>query len=303
MGKANEGPCSRWKHIVSSVSIIGPNGQLGTDLVKVFSVAGWKVVPITHADISVENLESVRESLKTAKSEWVINTAGFHKVDECEKDSAKAWRVNSFGPLNVARAAKAIGSRSVFISSDYVFSGNQDLRSSYSETDEVSPVNAYGHSKAAGEIATLAVDQTNLVVRIASVFGSAGSSGKSGNFVETILSKAKAGDPLKVVNDIYMSPTYTVDASQVILRALAENQSGTIHASNSGAVSWFDFASTILQLTGISTDLSPSETNWDQTPKRPPNSSLSVLKAIELIPSHSDWRDALYRYLLEKGHI
>jgi dTDP-4-dehydrorhamnose reductase len=300
MGKADEGPRSRWKHLVSSVSIIGPNGQLGTDLVKVFSVAGWKVVPITHAQISVENPESVSTALKNARTDWVINTAAYHRIDECEKDSQKAWEINSYGAKNVAVVARDLGSRCVFISSDYVFSGNKG--ESYSESDPVSPVNTYGHSKAAGEAVTLAANEKNLVIRIASVFGAAGSSGKGGNFVETIISKAKAGDPLNVVDDILMSPTYTVDASKKILELLTQDRSGIFNASNSGATTWFGFANEILSHTGLKTSLSASKTNFESTPKRPINSALDVRKVEQFMTHSPAWTDGLRDYLLEKGH-
>jgi dTDP-4-dehydrorhamnose reductase len=301
MGKANEGPCSRWKHIVSSVSIIGPNGQLGSDLVNVFSVAGWKVVPITHGEISVENPESVSGALKIVRTDWVINTAAFHKVDECEKDSQKAWEINAFGAKNVAVAARDLGMRAVFISSDYVYSGNKE--DSYSECDLVSPVNAYGHSKAGGEAVTLAANEKNLVIRIASVFGAAGSSGKGGNFVETIINKAKAGEPLSVVDDILMSPTYTVDAAQKILELLNLNQSGTFNATNSGSTTWFGFAQEILKQTKLTTELNSSKTNWESALKRPKNSSLDIKKIEGLSISSPSWSEGLSRYLVEKGHI
>ena len=301
MGKADEGPRSRRKHLVSSVSIIGPNGQLGTDLVKVFSVAGWKVVPLTHAQISVEDPESVSTALKSARTDWVINTAAFHKVDECEKDSQKAWEINAHGAKNVATAARDLGMRSAFISSDYVYSG--DKSTSYSEIDSVSPVNAYGHSKAAGEAVTLAANEKNLVVRIASVFGAAGSSGKGGNFVETIINKAKAGDPLSVVDDIIMSPTYTVDAAQKILELLNLDESGIFNATNSGSTTWFGFAQVILEQTQLSTELNASKTNWESHIKRPKNSSLDGTKIKNLQIESSTWPDGLRRYLMEKGHI
>ena len=301
MGEANEGSCSRWKHIVSSVSIIGPNGQLGTDLGKFFLTAGWKVVPITHAEISVENPESVSGAIKSARTDWVINTAAFHKVDECEKDSRKAWEINAHGAKNVATAARDLGMRSVFISSDYVYSG--DKSTSYSEIDLVSPVNVYGHSKAAGEAVTLAAGEKNLVVRIASVFGAAGSSGKGGNFVETIINKAKAGDPLSVVDDILMSPTYTVDAAQKILELLNLDESGIFNATNSGSTTWFGFAQVILEQTQLSTELNASKTNWESHLKRPKNSSLDTSKIANFVINSPTWSDGLSRYLLEKGHI
>jgi len=286
---------------VSSVSIIGPNGQLGTDLVKVFTKANWKVLPITHVEISVENQESVLSALKNAQADWVINTAAFHKVDECEKDSQKAWEINAHGAKNVATVARDLGMRSVFISSDYVYSG--DKGASYSESDPVSPVNAYGHSKAGGEAVTLAANKKNLVIRIASVFGAAGSSGKGGNFVETIINKAKAGDPLSVVDDILMSPTYTVDAAEKILELLNLDESGMFNATNSGATTWYGFAQEILEQTKLATELSASKTNWESPLKRPMNSSLDIRKIENLSINSPDWSDGLRRYLKEKGHI
>lgn len=301
MGKAHERISTRWKHLVTSVSIIGPNGQLGSDLVKVFTKAGWKVIPITHAEISVENTESVSTALKSAGTDWVINTAAFHKVDECEKDSQKAWEINAHGAKNVASAANEYGMRSMFISSDYVYSGNKG--SSYTETDSVSPVNAYGHSKAGGEAVTLAASPSNLVVRIASVFGSAGSSGKGGNFVETIINKAKAGDPLTVVDDILMTPTYTVDAAKKILELVSRDESGIFNATNSGTTSWFGFANEILTQTGLKTNLSATKTNFESIPKRPMNSALDITKVEQFLSSSPAWTDGLRDYLLEKGHI
>jgi dTDP-4-dehydrorhamnose reductase len=286
-----------------SVAIIGPNGQLGTDLVKTFSHANWKVFPITHHEIQIENIDSVRKALSETPAEWIINTAAFHKVDECEKDSGKAWLINAQGQANVAQLADELGIKSLFISSDYVFSGTKENGLTYSEIDGVSPINAYGHSKAGGEIATLVANPNNLVVRISSVFGAAGSSGKGGNFVETILNKARAGDPLSVVDDIYMSPTYTVDASIKILGALDASYSGILHASNSGSTTWFGFAKKILEISGLETSLTPSETDWNQALKRPANSTLDTMKAEELTGKSFTWESALQRYLIEKGHI
>jgi dTDP-4-dehydrorhamnose reductase len=261
------------------------------------------VNPLTHAQIDVEKLDSVANALKDSKSDWIINTAAFHKVDECEKDTEKAWLINTIGPQNVAQIASDMGVRTVFISSDYVFSGNLPTGESYKEDDLVSPMNVYGHSKAAGEIATLASNINNLVVRISSVFGSAGSSGKGGNFVETIVNKAKNGEALNVVNDIHMSPTYTVDASRIILNAIDLNFCGKLHASNTGSATWFEFAKEILRLTGLKTQLSESQTNWELMPKRPKNSALSSEKSMVMVDARHSWQNGLERYLSEKRHI
>jgi dTDP-4-dehydrorhamnose reductase len=207
------------------------------------------------------------------------------------------------GPQNIAQITNELGTRAVFISTDYVFSGNLPVGSSYDEDHPVSPINAYGNSKAAGEVATLVLNSKNLVVRISSVFGAAGSSGKGGNFVETIVSKAKNGDPLSVVNDMYMSPTYTVDAAKIIQSALRVDVNGIIHAANTGGTTWFEFAKEILSVTNLKTQLLEAQTNWEQTPIRPQNSVLGRKKSETLVGIQPSWQDGLVRYLHEKGHV
>ena len=149
----------------------------------------------------------------------------------------------------------------------------------------------------------MAANPKNLVIRISSVFGCAGSSGKGGNFVETILNKARAGQDLKVVDDINMSPTYTVDAAEKILAALSESLSGVLHASNSDSTSWFGFARKILELSGFQTELVATETDWSLPLKRPRNSALDVHRAEAIMGFTTPWEDGLRRYLIEKGYI
>lgn len=303
MGATHKRSCTRRVYLVKSVLVIGPNGQLGSELVKTFIRDDWKVISISHEQMPVENAELVNALLKANKVDWVINTAAFHKLDECEKDIPKSYLINSYGASNVARVASDLGMRSVFISSDYVFSGEVDERSSYKESDQASPINVYGHSKLAGEIATLASNPNNVVVRISSVFGSTGSSGKGGNFIESILKKARNHDDLKVIDDIRMSPTYAVDAALTILRALNQDYSGVLHAANANSASWFELATVSLQLAGIPAQIDRSCTNWDGVPRRPKNSTLDVSLAATLTSNTPTWQDAVLRYLKEKRHI
>ena len=286
---------------MKTVAIIGPNGQLGTDLVKTFTSRGWEVLNLRHSEIEITNIDSVNQTLKSLRFDWVINTAAFHKVDECERDTALAWQVNALGQKNVAEIANEIGARSVFISSDYVFSGEKG--SPYFPSDPVSPINAYGHTKAAGELSALSVSSQNLVMRISSVFGSAGSSGKGGNFVETIIKKAKSGDELKVVGDIKMSPTYTVDAATLLENAISNDYTGIFHGSNSGVASWFEFAKKILELTNLQTKLIEVETDWNSALKRPRYSALANTGSSSIPIESEPWEVALKKYLLEKGHL
>lgn len=286
---------------MKSVVIIGSSGQLGTDLVDVFSNNSWNVTSLNHSDIEITDINSVSKVLGNLKFDWVINTAAFHKVDECEKDSEKAWRVNAFGQKNVALVANEMNSRSVFISSDYVFNGESNKP--YSVNDQISPVNAYGHSKVGGEISTLSADKGNVVMRISSVFGKAGSSGKGGNFIETILKKASAGDELSVVDDITMAPTYTKDASTLLEGALSKDYAGILHGANSGETTWHGFAKYALDKVGVECKLKASTTDWSAALKRPKYSVLDSAVTSKEIASVPDWQSAVDRYLLEKGHI
>lgn len=288
---------------MTSIVIIGPNGQLGSDLVKQFTKSGWNVIPANHSEVSVEDFKSVSSFFESKKPDFVINTAALHQVAVCEKEVERSWSINSGGALNVARACESVNAKAVFISTDYVFNGELPATESYKTNHSVSPVNVYGSSKAAAEIATLSTNENNLVIRISSVFGSAGSSGKGGNFVETILNKAKSGEVLKVVDDISMSPSYTVDVSSKIEGLLKAEASGTFHCNNSGSVTWNGFAQEILNLVGLEFEVEKSMTDWTATPKRPRNSSLdtSSLKSIGI--EQRTWQEALRAYLEEKKHL
>lgn len=286
---------------MKSVAIIGSNGQLGTDLVKTFSARGWEVIPLTHSDIEVTNIDSVVRALKQIKFNWIINTAAFHKVDECEKNSEKAWLVNAKGQQNVTTIANELASKAVYISSDYVFNGNKE--NPYVVDDAVSPINAYGHSKAGGEFSTISSNAENIVMRISSVFGTAGSSGKGGNFIETILNKARSGEELKVVGDIHMSPTYTVHAARLLEKALTRDFSGLLHGSNSGIASWFDFARHAIEVSGLKTKISKTETEWSNPLKRPRFSALDITQSENSFGEIENWETAVAQYLAEKGYV
>ena len=129
----------------------------------------------------------------------VVNAAAFHKVEECEENPSRAFAVNAEGAWNVAGAARRAGARSIFVSTDYVFGGNEP--NGYAEDDPMDPVNVYGASKAAGEWLVRMACPDSLVVRGSGLFGHAGSSGKGGNFVETVLKRAGRGEPLSVVDE------------------------------------------------------------------------------------------------------
>jgi dTDP-4-dehydrorhamnose reductase len=282
------------------IVVLGSNGQLGTDLMKTLR-GEHEVVGLTHQDIEVADYKSCL-ILKDHRPDIIINTAAFHKTDQCEEEPLKTFSVNAIGARNVTTISREIEATNTFISTDYVFDGSKDKP--YTENDAPNPVNTYGISKLAGELYTKQ-NPEYYIVRVASLFGVAGASGKGGNFVETMIKKAERNEPISVVDDMWMSPTYTRDAATTIRSMIrAKLPYGVYHATNKGYCTWFEFAEEILRLAGLKSTLTPIKTSQSQAKARRP--SFSALKSTKL-PKHGiqtrEWKEALVDYLAEKGHL
>jgi dTDP-4-dehydrorhamnose reductase len=282
------------------IVVIGSTGQLGTDLMKALGGA-HEVTGLTHQSIEVSDYNSCL-ILKQHRPDVVVNTAAFHKTDQCEEEPSKAFSVNALGARNVASVCREIEALNIFVSTDYVFDGSKNRP--YTENDVPAPINTYGVSKLAGEFFTRQ-NTRHYVVRVASLFGAAGSSGKGGNFVETMIAKAVKKEPISVVDDMWMSPTYTIDAASMIGNMiLAKTPYGVYHAANRGYCTWFEFAKEILKLTGFDSSLTPAKTT--QSPGRANRPKFSALRSTKLSKyglRMRGWREALHDYLLEKGHL
>lgn len=284
------------------VAIIGANGQLGSDLVEVFGEdPSFEVIPLTHADIDVIVPETLGV-LKELKPDVIINTAAYVRVDDAELYPEKAFAVNAIGALNVARVAEEIGAINVYISTDYVFDGSKG--EPYTEEDFPNPMNVYGLSKYAGEIFTRNYSKKHYIVRVASLYGKAGASGKGGNFVEFMVQKAKNGEEIKVVDDQFMSPTYTKDVARTLKKLLELRPAfGIYHMVNEGFCSWYEFTKEIFEILGWQVDVKPIKSDeLKRLAKRPQFSALRNKKLEELGLKMRPWRSALKEYLREKGH-
>ncbi|MCS7194993.1 MAG: dTDP-4-dehydrorhamnose reductase [Meiothermus sp.] len=285
----------------SKVAVIGARGQLGSDLVRVLSER-YEVVGFTHEELEVADMASVERALGGRDWAAIVNTAAFHRVEACEADPERAFRVNALGALNVARVARAAGAKCVYISTDYVFDGAKG--GPYLESDPPRPINVYGASKLAGEQLCLMTLDDALVLRISSVFGRAGASGKGGNFVETILQKARAGGPLRVVADQFMSPSYTLDVARLLMGLLEKDVRGVVHGANQGVCSWHELAQEAVRLCGLGVGVEPIPSSAFPSPvKRPPYSALASERLAALGLKTRPWREALGDYLREKGHL
>jgi dTDP-4-dehydrorhamnose reductase len=285
------------------VLLTGAKGQLGSDLLKVFRAAGDTVMPFTHGQLDVCSEEQISKAMAEAKPEVVLNTAAYHRVDECEHQATLAFQVNGTAVMHLALASKAAGATLVHYSTDYVF-GGYEKGSPYDETDLPAPVNVYGTSKVVGEHLISAYTDRYFAIRTCGLYGVAGSSGKGGNFVETMLKKAMAGDAIRVVDDQILTPTYTADLALATRNLILTGRYGLYHISSEGQCSWYDFTSYIFERAGLDAKLTPVKSSEFASPvRRPANSVLSKAKLRSVGVSIPSWKDALPRYLQERSKM
>jgi dTDP-4-dehydrorhamnose reductase len=284
------------------VVVIGSTGQLGQDLMRVF---GETAVGLGHQDLDVTDGIGVVMALQELQPDWVLNTAAYHRVDDCENNPTLTFAVNAVGASNVARAAAAVGAGVVFFSTDYVFGGETRGRGHpHSEADRPQPLNVYGVSKLAGERLVMLGNRRHLVLRSAGLYGTA-TSRKGWTFPELMINKACAGEQLRVVDDQALSPTYTADLAAKVKELVEQDVVGLFHVTNAGECSWFEFACATLSLAGLDTKIEPIATVTSQRrAQRPPYSALSSICLGEcgLNPLRS-WKEALKAYLQAKAVI
>ncbi len=275
------------------VALIGPNGQLGSEITAA-KPDGIELVPLVRATLDITRPGEAETVLTGPRPDVIINTAAYVRVDDAEEEAQEAFSVNALGVKNLAMAARKAGAVLVHISTDYVFDGAKKP-SSYNEGDTPNPLNTYGISKRAGELYAANFTGSHYIVRLAGLYGRAGASGKGGNFVYTVLNKAKKGEPMRIVDDIHMSPTNAADAAREIWRLLTEERPfGLYHASNGGVCSWYEFAVKIAELAGLKADITPVlHTEYKTKARRPLWSPLESVRGIR----PREWEDALKDFI------
>ena len=286
------------------VAVIGANGQLGTDLCRALPVSD--VIPLTEDDIDIADMASVSKLMLRTRPDTIINTAAYVRVDDCEDEIDKAFSVNALGARNVAVLAQELAARLVHISTDYVFGGEPELRlTPYTEFDAPVPLSVYGKSKLAGEDLVRHLCHEHFIIRSSALFGVAGSCGKGGNFIETMLGLARERTEVRVVDDQVFSPTYTWDLARKITQVMNTDHYGIFHVTNRGACSWYGFATEILRLAGLKTPVVPiTSEQYPQKARRPrysvlDNYHLRLLGLDDMRP----WPEALKDYMIARGHI
>jgi len=276
------------------VLVTGAGGMLGTAVVPALERAGHEAIALTRAELDVTDAARVRAAVVDRSPEWVCHLAAFTDVDGCESRPEHALRVNGEGAGHVAAAAREAGAAVLSISSDYVFAGD-DPRPRR-ESDPVGPVSAYGRSKLAGEEAVRAANPRHLIVRTAWLYGRGGR-----NFVDTIRERALAGIPLAVVDDQRGSPTWTVDLATALLALMETSATGTLHATNAGDCTWYEFACEICAQVGAHVDVARRSSADLARPARRPAYSVLDTSQLRQRLGHElpHWRDGLARYITQ----
>jgi dTDP-4-dehydrorhamnose reductase len=280
------------------IAIIGSNGQLGYDLQRVLS--GQRVIPLTHQDIEITNPEMVENVLRGIHPSIVINTAAYHRVEDCETEHARAFLVNAIGPRNLSQTCQKLGATLVHVTTDYVFDGTKG--EPYLEEDTPNPLNTYGVTKLAGEYFVRNLCQKHLIIRTSGLYGIVGCRVKGGNFVDTMFRLANEKSEIAVVDDQVVSPSYTLDVAQRIAELLPLQAYGIFHVTNSGQCSWYEFANKIFELAGLKVNLRrTSQEGLRSKIKRPRYTALtsSRTKALGLLPLRP-WQEALAAYMMER---
>src|SRR5262245_22167953 len=199
--------------------LLGPDGQLGVDVQAANLRSGepLSLVPIGHSLIDLSDIAAAASFLLSQDFQCLINCSGYHKTDEVERNAQLAFTINAHLVQKLAEICLEKKARLIHISTDYVF-GGQSKRTPLTESDCKAPVNVYGASKSMGEDFALLSGANLLVLRVASLFGLAGASGKGGNFVESMIRLGKERGTLRIVADQAMSPTATMDVAEVIVK-------------------------------------------------------------------------------------
>jgi dTDP-4-dehydrorhamnose reductase len=282
--------------------VIGSSGQLGQDLMRTL---GDDAVGVGHGEVDVSDGIGVSRLIREQRPAWVINTAAFHRVDDCELNPTLAFAVNAVGAANVARAAAELGAGVVWYSTDYVFGGDQRSRHDpHTESSLPTPCNVYGVSKLAGERMVANANPRHIVIRSAGLYGTA-TSRKGWTFPELMVNKGRNDGWAKVVTDQALSPTYTHDLAEATKALMEREARGLFHLTNEGECSWFEFAQATFDISGLVVNLEPTTTvTGDRRAKRPAYSALASERLQELgVEPLRPWREALAHYLHAKGLI
>lgn len=274
------------------ILVTGKNGQLGSEIQSLSKESSASYIFLDSTEGDITNKENLERIVREHAIDTIINCAAYTAVDKAESEEEKAFLVNHFGVQNLVEICSEHKIRLIHISTDYVFDGKASTP--YTPNSPVSPVGIYGKSKQQGESAILNSTIEAVIIRTSWVFSSFGN-----NFVKTMLRLGGEKESLNVVNDQFGCPTYAKDLAAACIKIAAtakwKEQSAVYHFSNSGEISWFDFATEIMKQANLNCKIQPIPTEDYPTPAERPK--YSVLETTKIQSDYNltirHWKEAL----------
>lgn len=273
------------------VYVTGADGMLGSALLAALP-GGWQARGVSRADHDIVDAAAVSKSIEAFAPDVVVHAAANAIVDQCEADPKRAFQVNVGGTRNVAAACRAARCRLVYISSDYVFDGVDAPVGGYSESDPPNPLSVYGVTKLAGERIGQVVED-HLAVRTSWLFGGAD---EATDQVLAMVRRVARGERVRLIDDQFSAPTYTVDLARALVCLMERGARGTVHAVNGGSASWYDVGAVALGERAEAAEPMPLD-DCAFLGDRPRDSTLATGRLGALGFTMPSWQDAVRRFI------
>lgn len=280
------------------ILVTGAKGQLGHDVIKELKKRNQEPIGVDREEFNICDEVAVKKYLNTFRPNAVIHCAAYTAVDKAEDEPDLCAKINVDGTKNIAEGCRDLNIPMMYISTDYVFSGEGDMP--YEIDSLTGALSVYGRTKLEGEQRVRECLQKYFIVRISWVFGINGN-----NFVKTMLRLAHEKESLNIVHDQVGSPTYTADVAVLLCDMIATEKYGIYHATNEGFCSWAEFAEEVFRVSGNEVKINRITTEeYPTKAKRPQNSRLSKVSleqaGFKRLP---EWKDAVRRFQIENENL
>lgn len=278
------------------ILVTGANGQLGSELAVLSSnYPQYEWVFADRTQITLDDLELLQIQLNQIQLDVIFNCGAYTAVDKAEAEKELAFTINDRAVELIAKYTQENNVKLIHISTDYVFDGTSSI--ALNEYEDTNPINVYGASKRAGEIACLRENPNSIIIRTSWVYSKFGN-----NFVKTMQRLMQEREAINVVNDQIGSPTYAADLAQAMVDILGFREwiPGIYNYSNEGEISWYEFALSIKQFGGYSCNVGGISSASYPTPAKRPAFSLldkSKIKKVYAIDV-PDYKESLKKYLM-----
>ena len=272
-----------------NIVLLGAHGQLGSEIAGARYALNARILPFTRSVLDITDFPKMQKTLLKEAPDMVINSAAYTRVDDAETEKEHAFLVNATAVGELAKLCGDMDIPLVHFSTDYVFGGEQDRKTPYTETDQPSPINRYGESKLKGEELIAENCKKYFIIRTSGLYGRNGQ-----NFVKTMIARAKTQGHTKVVDDQITVPTWTHDILDALPDILASREYGIYHVTPNGHTSWFEFAKKIFETANPAHLCIPCASRDYPLPAKRP--FYSVLKSAKISPRRS-WEESQSAFL------